>query len=246
MRPFRRPSQATPEDRPRRRRRRALLVSAVVLVELAAIGVRSTFATSPFWSETTNSGTSVAEGTLNVSSTTGGVTCQSWTGGASSNTGSCSVTLGGGPFKPGSFTTAAFQVTDAGSINAGQLSLYMSACSASPGLCDAVEFYVQETNSGGTPTTCWYPTAASGSCSFQPFSVGGTGTLTDFTNTYFSSAHGSTLLLTSGPPDLSATTTRYFTLGFLLPTFSSDSVGNSYVNGTATFDLNWYLNTQGP
>lgn len=209
--------------------------------------MRSTFAASPFWAETSNTGTSTAAGTLNVSTTTGGVTCKSWTGaGASSNIGTCSVTLSGGPFKPGSFTTAAFQVTDAGSLNAGQLSLYMASCSASPGICDAVEFYVQETNSGGTPTTCWYPTAASGSCSFNAFSVGGAGTLTDFTNNYFSSAHGSTLLLTSGPPDLSATTTRYFTLGFLFPTFSSDSVGNAYVNSTATFDLNWYLNTQGP
>lgn len=230
-------------------RRRALLVSAIVVVELAAIGVRGTFAASPFWSEATNPASSVASGTLNVATTAGGVTCNSWTGGgASGNAGNCSVSITGGPFKPGQWTTVDFTVKNTGSLPAGDLSLYMEACSpSSTGICDAVELYVEETDSTfTTPTECWYPTPATASaCAFEPFSTaGGAGTLTDFTNTYFSTSTG--LVLSGGPPDLAANSSRYFVLGFELPTFSSDSIGNPYLGATATFDLEWSLNTQGP
>ncbi|MHB1988042.1 MAG: hypothetical protein ACYCSF_08660 [Acidimicrobiales bacterium] len=223
------------------------IMSLLLLVELLALGVRGTYAS--YNSETNNPGNSIASGTLSLSTTTSSTTCESWGGSVGTpsanvnpNCGTLAVT--GGPFYPGQSTTVSVQVRNAGSLAAGDLSMFAATpCSPSPGICDAVEFYVEETNSAGTPIACYYPVASSGACSFDSFSSpGAPGTLTDFTNVeYYDSADR--LLLTGG---LAATTTRYFVLGFKLPTFTSASVGNQYQATTATTDLTWYLDQGGP
>jgi hypothetical protein len=224
-----------------------LLSVLVLLGELVALSVRGTFAS--YNTETGNAASSVAAGTLALTTTSSSTACESWGGSVGSPSGNVNsncgtTTVSGGPFYPGQATTVSFQVKNAGSVAAGDLSMFSAApCSASPGICDAVEFYVEETNASGTPIACYYPVASSTACTFDSFSsAGAPGTLTDFTNDeYWSSADR--LILTGG---LGANSTRYFVLGLELPFFAGASTGNTYQASTATFDLTWFLDQQGP
>lgn len=85
--------------------------------------------------------------------------------------------------------------------------------------------YIQETDSSGTATACFYPTT-NPTCTFD-----GTIDLGLFASSF--NTLGQSLDLGSGP---TATNTRYFTVGLELPS----GAGNSLQGTEALFTLNWY------
>ena len=125
----------------------------------------------------------------------------------------------------------------------GTFEAYMSSCTlqseagapsgtgfATGNPCSQIEFTLQETTSNGTNLTCWY--GGSG-CAFSA-----TDTLTNFLNNYPDSAPGDPLVFTGG---LGAGATRYFTLGFQLPTFSSTTTGNLYEGVQGVISFTWHI-----
>lgn len=213
----------------------------LLLAELLALGVKGTFAS--YNSEVNNPGSTAATGTLTLSTTNNSVTCESYGGSVGTPSGddnsNCgTLTITGGPFYPGQSTTTTVQVENSGSL-AGTLWLYAAnSCTPyEPGICDAIEFYVEEVSSSGTAISCYYPSTGT-SCAFDTFSSpAGAGTLTDFTyNDYYDQPDALSL------GSIGAATTRYFKFGFELPAFTNTTVGNAYQGQTATFDLTWYLN----
>ncbi|HLX32336.1 MAG TPA: hypothetical protein VKR79_06140 [Gaiellaceae bacterium] len=87
------------------------------------------------------------------------------------------------------------------------------------------EFYVQETNSSGTATKCWYPSTVT-TCAYD-----NTLDLGLFATIY--NTLGTALDVGAGP---AATATRYFSLGFRL----SSTAGNTLQGTEAIMTLNWY------
>lgn len=322
------------------KRRMAAVVAVLLLGELLALGVHGTFAA--FNGETDNAANSIQTGTLALETTTGSSGCESWGGSVGSPSGNINTNCGtlsitGGPFFPGHSSTVKVTVENAGSLAAGDLSMFASpnyevalataltngetnitslklssiqqpissgnsilvespsgsfqtftvasgdnyavstspttitvnsatanaaystqstvfdtsawtslnCLPASPSICDAIEFYVEETTSSGTPIACYYPQTSSSACTFDSFTgPGAVGTLTDFTDNsdgYYDS--GQRLILTGG---LGATSTRYFVLGFELPDFTNPTADNTYQGGTAEFNLTWQIDQTGP
>jgi hypothetical protein len=86
--------------------------------------------------------------------------------------------------------------------------------------------YLQETNSGGTDTTCWYPTQGPGSCAFAA------DTLSNFVGNFFMLPLA--LSLGAGPVHGA---TRYFRIGVELPIGAS----NTLQGRSATFGLTWHI-----
>lgn len=124
-------------------------------------------------------------------------------------------------------TSATNSYTD-NTSNATTSSPPSGAGSGNPCVTGNGGFYVQETNSSGTATQCYYPTTNT-ACTFD-----GTidlGLFADQSSGY--SSVGQSLRLGAGP---TATHTRYFTLGFELPS----SAGNSLQDTEALFTLVWY------
>ncbi|HUJ56686.1 MAG TPA: hypothetical protein VLW49_11935 [Gaiellaceae bacterium] len=97
--------------------------------------------------------------------------------------------------------------------------------SGNPCLTGTAQLYVQETSSSGTNTQCWYPTTGT-SCAFS-----GTSDLGAFAASH--AALGAALDLGAGP---AATNARYFKIGLLLPSTSSDALQGA----GAAFTLCWY------
>lgn len=238
-------------------RLKVVLLSLLVIGELATVGVRGTFAA--YNARTANAGNLAAAGTLTLAMQAGSSTCDSWTSGTGSSYQNTNSNCGTLPVTstaqyPGQTTTVDLAIENSGS-EPGTLSVYapyVAPCSpALPGICDATEFSLQETASNyTTPVACYYPSPGT-SCAFADYSnpdsahyCPTTGTLTDFTycTYYVGGPGGQGLSLGTESGD----TTRYFVLSFKLPYFSSPSVGNSYQGETATFSLTFELDEAPP
>lgn len=269
------------------RRLKQILASVVVVGALGSITIPRTYAVLS--GETQNGNSSISTGTLTFNLTeptqtnTGGTgrVCYSWkaNGGGQVNdpadaqpgnpsyflantTWNCDpLFLSSKLWYPGSSQAVDIQIQNDGSLNAGDLSLYM------PGSCTTVNtptatvhnggdlcesngantgpyFWVQEwtSNTYATAKQCWYPTTAQ-TCSQTA------GTLYAFQQNYSvlgdpndssNNPIGNYLDLGAGPTKYASSGTtddRYFTIGMALPTTAS----NSYQGEAAQFELGWIM-----
>lgn len=223
-------------------RLKKILASLIAVGALTSVTATSTFALLN--SQQSNARSSVASGTLTFDNTVNtGTACFSYGGPSSPGNvnDSCQALIASSTLNyPGvAITPVKVTITDDGSINAGDLSVYMPSCTAgstpgapSPGganpcAASGAQFYIQETTSTGTPTTCWFPTGA-GTCAFSASS------LFVFAANFTSAT--SALDLGSGPAHAQA---RYFQIGMQLPS----SASNALQGEEAVFGLTWHIST---
>lgn len=217
-----------------------LLLSLITLGALSFLTVTSTFALLN--GETRNVGSTVASGTLTFNNkVNAGSLCYSYSVGTSGNANAnCSALFSNATLMyPGTPATAQITITNDGSLDVNSLSVYMPSCTAvatpgapSPGGGDpcgtaGANFYVQETDSSFTPTTCRFP-AAAGACAFYA------STLSYFKNSVNTAA--AALNLGSG---LAHGQSRYFLIGLQLPSTAS----NALQGEEALFSLTWRVST---
>lgn len=226
-----------------------VLASMIVLGSMSFLTITGTFAIMN--SDTSNSRSSIASGTLTFSNTaTVGTppsqtqtTCYSFNGPLNANA-SCALLFDPATLMyPGTLSTPTVTISNDGSLKPSALTVYMGSCvnapsgspnapsytnpgaGANPCGLNGLEFYVQETDQYGNPLTCWFP-AGSSTCPSPPNANG----MFAFANTYKSA--GNLLNLGAGPaPNQS----RYFTIGVGLPTNAS----NSLQGQEAQFTLTW-------
>jgi predicted ribosomally synthesized peptide with SipW-like signal peptide len=170
------------------------------------------------------------------------------TGGGSTDTNSnvCATLVSAGVKKPGDSVTAKLALTNRGSLTIAHLMAYSPVVSgAKPcadglaagetyhgsGLpCGKVVFYIQETNSAFTATTCQWGGGTASTCDFT----------TDATKTLDSWSNGAGAHKTTATAlDMGALApgaTRYFVVGMALPS----TADNTYQGVSATMDLDWY------
>ena len=192
--------------------------------------------------EVWNRGGTAATGTLTFSNQVGtGTICATNTGTANVNSGCDALVTSSTLRYPGDSATIHVTIANTGSIDGGDLSLYMPTCTPvqSPGAtaagvsfagnpCDfgGLQLYIQETDSSfSTNTTCWYPTAGS-TCAFTDDTFGA------FAQNAIDSA--SALDLGAGPAHGQS---RYFVIGIAVPTNASFTLQGR----EADFDLTWHL-----
>lgn len=237
----------------RRLLRRRHLFVVVIAAELLAIGIRGTYAS--YTAQTTNSASTVATGTLALSTTAGTVTCASSSGTTALdnvNSGCGTLSIPAGPWYPGQSTSVSVKVTNTGSLGAGDLSLYMPTCTPSifttanfvPSLCGGVAFTVEELNASGSPIACFYPATAAAACTSEP---------TDYTSTYQIPGPGTLTYFYYDYPNVDARLplgalaggqSRTFLLGFTVIPASTPSIGNYYQGQTGTIGLTFHLDQQ--
>ncbi len=171
----------TPSSRTLRR----ILLSLLAIGGAASLSVSGAYAI--LLSEATNSGATVASGTLTFGNRVGsGTTCYTYGGPSSPGNvnGTCAALLSGSTeYYPGDSASATVTITNNGSLPIGDLSVYMPSCAqqTTPGAggnagggdpCsmitdglgnpDGLLLSIQETS----PTSyCWYPDGAPGACS---------------------------------------------------------------------------------
>jgi hypothetical protein len=221
-------------------RLKKLLASAIVLGAVGSITVGGAY--GMLNSEGTNTGSTVASGTLTLSNVVGttGTTCFSYGASSTSNVNNTCQALFVSTSEnyPGTPATAKVTITNNGSLDATDLSVYMPSCASattpgapSPGganLCGAggAQFYVQETDAAGTPTKCWFPSGTT--CAFAANSL--------FVFATNDNATSSGLDLGSGPTHAAA---RYFVIGMQL----AANALNTLQGQAALFSLTWHVTT---
>lgn len=218
--------------------RNKILKSLAVLAMMGAVIGGGTYAT--FNAETRNPGNSWTSGTLVLSNTVdSGTACLSTGAGTSTDTNvnaNCDAIFDQTLRKPGDSASAALTLTNEGSL-AGTLKLLGGTCidsdasgetyhgSGSP--CGKVQLYVQQTDSGGNPTSCLYGvTGDPNTCDFDA-SGAAAKTLADFASS--SAGHDLGSLATGA--------SRYFTVAVKLP---SDA-DNTFQGRRAAIDFTWTL-----
>jgi len=223
-------------------RLKKMLAALIIFGALSSVTATGTFAL--LTSEEGNTHSAVSSGTLtfdNVVNT--GTACFSY-GGPSSpgnvNTGCQALITSATLNYPGvAITPVKVTITNDGSIDASDLSVYMPSCTAAatpgaptPGGADpcatnGAQFYIQETTSTGTPTQCWYPSAV-GACSFSASSL----------HLFAANVNTTTSALDLGKGPAHATA-RYFLIGMQLPS----TAGNALQGEAAVFPLTWHMST---
>jgi hypothetical protein len=212
----------------------------MVIGALTSVTVSGTFAL--LTSQESNARATVASGTLTFSDTVSSGTCFSYIGGSSVNNvnSNCQAVITSSTLNyPGTPAVVPVTIANNGSLDAAGLSVYMPNCSpqatpgapspgvANPCAVNGAQFYLQETTSTGTPTTCWFP-AGPTTCTFTANS------LQQFSANVNTTS--SALSLGGGPAH---NATRYFKIGLLLPAGAS----NSLQGEAAVFALAWHLST---
>jgi predicted ribosomally synthesized peptide with SipW-like signal peptide len=218
-----------------------VLATMIVIGGISSLTVGGTFAL--FNSEESNAGSSIASGTLTLSDTvtSGSATaCFSYGAGSSANVNNtCEAAFAmTSENYPGVTGIAKITILNNGSVDGTDLTLYVpSGCSTvattgapTPGggdMCASTGalFYVQETDSGGTATKCWYPSAAGITCT-------ATSTLSTFKTNY----HSTIASLDLGPGPAHGTA-RYFEIGMQIPSNAT----NSLQGEAAQFGLTWHI-----
>jgi hypothetical protein len=217
-------------------RAKQLLVSAMAVGGLSFFAAGGTFGLLS--SQESNKGASISSGTLTLSNVVNaGTACFSYGGPASpgnvNNT--CQALVVSSSLNyPGQPRTATVTVTNNGSLDASDLSVYMPSCTnvatplapnpggGNPCASGGAQLYIQETV--GTTNTCLYP-AAAGACSFVASTL------------YLFALNRSTA---ASALHLGATAhglTRTFTIGLQLP---SDAA-NTLQGQAAQFGLTWRI-----
>ena len=228
------------------------LASLVAVGALGSLSVSGTYAI--LTSEETNAGSTVSAGTLTFgNSVDGGATCYSYAGPSSPGNvnGSCSALLSSATqHYPGDTATSTVRIANNGSLDIADLGVYMPSCTsaATPGAgsnagggdpCSYITdgggnptgpyFSIQETDSSGNPTTCWYPVPGAGACAAYPDD-----TLFIFADGVASAA--AALDLGAGPAHGQS---RYFAITVQLPTNADPRLQGQQ----AVFSLAWHATT---
>lgn len=215
-----------------------LLACMIALGALGSLTIAGTFA---FSSESVNGSTSLATGTLTLSDTANeGTICHSYSGGENAN-GACQALMSSSTLEyPGESAVAKVKIANDGSLDGGDLVVYMPSCKAentpsapAPGTgnpCAGAgdQLYIQETNSSWTATECWYPAHKAGSCAWAKNAL-----------YVFATNHStaeSALNLEGGPQHGQA---RYFEIGLRIPPEASSELQGR----EAVFGLTWRLQT---
>ena len=218
-----------------------VLASLIVLGGLSSLTVGGTFAVLN--SQESNAATSISSGTLTFSNVVNvtGPTCFSYGGAAvpaNANTACQALFTSASENYPGVPTTAKITLTNNGSLDASDLSVFMPTCTnaVTPGapapgggdLCASAgaQLYLQETDASFVATSCWFPTVAAGACSFVANSL--------FVFKTNFSASTSALDLGAG---VIHGQSRYFIVGMQLPS----NAGNTLQGQAAQFGLTWHL-----
>lgn len=228
-----------------------ILLSLVAIGAAASLSVSGTYAILS--SADTNASSTVASGTLTFGNTVNtGTTCYSYGSPSSSanQNPTCSPLFSSSTLVyPGSSGSAAVTIANNGSIGIGDLSVYMPSCAAqaSPGagtlagggdpcsyinaggVWDGPLLSIQETDSSGTATFCWWPDDAAGTCNpsaFDWFAYMAQG---------INTSSGATSL-GAGP---AAGQSRYFKITVSLPANADPTLQGE----EALFSLAWHVTT---
>jgi hypothetical protein len=222
-------------------RLKKVLVCLIAIGSLSFLTVNGVYAV--FNGQTSNGAGKISSGTLTFTNTVTSGTCNSYAGPASPgnvNT-SCGALFTSASLNyPGVPATSRVTITNSGSLDASDLSVYMPTCvktttpsttvvgGGDPCASTGAELYIQETDSSFTPTTCPYPDAAAGACTFQATTL----------NAFFVNANssGSVFHLGAGPAHGQS---RYFVIGMQLPSNAS----NTLQGEEAVFALTWHITT---
>jgi hypothetical protein len=222
-------------------RLKKVLLSLIVLGGLSCFTLTSAFALLN--AEGRNIGSTISSGTLTFGNKVNtGSLCYSYGGSASPgnvNTACDPLFSSATQMYPGTAATSRVTITNNGSLDANDLSVYMPSCTGvatptapTPGGADpcgiaGAQFYIQETDSSFAPTNCKFP-AAVGGCAFAANTL------------YFfkSSANSAPTAfdLGSGPAHGQS---RYFVIGMQLPSNAS----NALQGEEALFSLTWRVST---
>jgi hypothetical protein len=218
-----------------------VLLSLIVLGGLSFLTMTSAFALLN--GESRNIGSTISSGTLTFGNkVNAGTLCYSYGGPASPgnvNSGCDALFSSATQMYPGTAATAQVTIENNGSLDAKTLSVYMPSCTtvATPGApspgggdpcgVNGAQFYIQETDSSFTPTTCKFP-AAAGACSFSANSL------------FFfkSSANSAPAAFDLGGGPIHGQS-RYFLVGMQLPA----GAANSLQGQEALFGLTWRVST---
>jgi hypothetical protein len=245
----------TPRRRRSTRQLKLILAALIVVGGVGSVGISGTWAIMN--SESRNPGGTVAAGTLTLGNKVDtGTVCYSFGPGSSGNANAaCSPLLSSSTLQyPGSGATAKLTLTGAGSLDVASLSLYMPTCTAatSPsatvvgsgnpcteisdaGTPTGLQLAIQETNAAWSPTTCWYPVSAAGSCTASPdYAAAAPNSVPLFAE--YANGPGASVDLGRGPVHGAS---RYFMITVSLPTNAS----NSLQGRQATFGLTWHVTT---
>ncbi len=219
-----------------------------LLLGLVALGIMSWGTTGTYAllnGQLANKASTVASGTLTFSDKVeSGTACFSYGAGSSANVNNgCSAVISEstGLAAPGQPLTAHITLTNDGSIDGSDLSVYMPSCTqttttgytggvnanGNPCALNGAQLYIEETDSNWNPTTCWY-LSGSAPCTFQA------STLYAFQLNHAGVANA--LDLGSG---IAHGASRYFIVGMQLPTNAS----TNYMGQAASFSLTWHLTT---
>ncbi|MGH3632095.1 MAG: hypothetical protein ACRDRL_32225, partial [Sciscionella sp.] len=138
---------------------------------------------------------------------------------------------------PGTALTTKITITNNGSVDASDLSVYMPSCTniATPGApapgganpCGSggAQFYIQETDASWTPTACRF--LGSNPCGF---------TIPSTLNTFATGASSASTALDLGVGPARGQS-RYFIIGMQLP----PTADNTYQGQAAQFGLTWHI-----
>jgi predicted ribosomally synthesized peptide with SipW-like signal peptide len=215
-----------------------VLATLILVGGLSSITAGGTFALLN--SQESNAKSSIASGTLTLSNVVNtGTACFTYVAPATGNVNNnCQALFTSATLNyPATPVTAKVTLTNNGSLDASDLSVFMPSCTngTSPGAtapgggnpCAAAgaQFYIQETDSSWVATTCRFPSAA-GACSFAANS------LFVFAANYKTAA--GSLDLGVGPAHGAA---RYFIVGMQLPATAS----NTLQGQAAQFGLTWHI-----
>lgn len=215
-----------------------VLATMIAIGALSLLTVGGTYAVLS--TQDANKGSTIATGTLTFSNTVNaGTACTSYGSGSSGNVNAaCTALITSSTLAyPGVPVTEKVTIANNGSLDASDLSVFMPSCTASattgaptpgggnPCAASGDQLYIQETNSSGTATACWYPTTGT-TCAFSA------STLYVFSANYNSSP--SALDLGAGPTH---SQTRYFVIGLQVPSTDTGSLQGE----SATFPLTWHM-----
>lgn len=218
------------------------LASLIVIGGLSFVTVSGTYAVLN--STESNFGSKVATGTLTFTNKANALTaCASYGAGSTVNANpSCNALVDTSTLQyPSVAALPTVKIANDGSVDAADLKMYMATCTwgttpgapvvtgaTNPCLASGLQFYLQETDSGGTPTTCWFPVHAAGACTWFASSL----------FVYQANHHtaAGAIDLGVGP---AAGQARYFVIGLKLDA----AAANTLQGQSATFPLTWHIST---
>lgn len=251
------------DRRPRTTLLKRVLLSLLVVGLLGTVTAKRVSAV--FLTENVNTGNSVSTATFTFDTTVGnqaacsseGLVTDTPTNNQEVCAGNTGMLFSGLPLRyPGDQTSVNVKVKNTGSVDAQDIQVGMDSCvpSTTPSVplqgtegtgnpCGSggLELYIQETDASGNNLTngCLYPDPHA--TPYSPPDMPGTGSTTDCTTIWTADTLDNLANVIScwDLGRLAAGATRYFKIGVQFPANSD----NTFQGTTATFDLNWHLDS---